>query len=80
MYLLKCTIADLKWLRQSGLEAAVLKAASVGTLVFGICGGYQMLGRRVSAPDQVEAAGTTEIQGLGLLDMDAVFRGEKVQT
>ena len=76
----KSTIADLKWLRQSGLEAAVLKAASVGTLVFGICGGYQMLGRTVSDPDQVEAAGTTEIQGLGLLDMDTVFQGEKVQT
>ena len=76
----KSTIADLKWLRQSGLEAAVLKAASAGTLVFGICGGYQMLGRRVSDPDQVEAAGTTEIQGLGLLDMDTVFQGEKVQT
>ena len=76
----KSTIADLKWLRQSGLEAAVLKAASAGTLVFGICGGYQMLGRTVSDPDQVEAAGTTEIQGLGLLDMDTVFHGEKVQT
>ncbi len=76
----KSTIADLKWLRQSGLEAAILKAASAGTLVFGICGGYQMLGRRVSDPDQVEAAGITEIQGLGLLDMDTVFLGEKVQT
>ena len=76
----KSTIADLKWLRQSGLEAAVLKAASAGTLVFGICGGYQMLGRTVSDPDQVEAAGTTEIQGLELLDMDTVFQGEKVQT
>ena len=76
----KSTIADLKWLRQSGLEAAVLKAASAGTLVFGICGGYQMLGRRVSDPDRVEAAGTTEIQGLELLDMDTVFQGEKVQT
>ena len=76
----KSTIADLKWLRQSGLEAAILKAASAGTLIFGICGGYQMLGRRVSDPDRVEAAGTTEIQGLGLLDMDTVFQGEKVQT
>ena len=76
----KSTIADLKWLRQSGLEAAVLKAASAGTLVFGICGGYQMLGRTVSDPDQVEATGTTEIQGLELLDMDTVFQGEKVQT
>ena len=76
----KSTIADLKWLRQSGLEAAIQKAASAGTLVFGVCGGYQMLGRSVSDPDQVEAAGITQIQGIGLLDMDTVFLGEKVQT
>ena len=76
----KSTIADLKWLRQSGLEAAIQKAASAGTLVFGVCGGYQMLGRSVSDPEQVEAAGITQIQGIGLLDMDTVFRGEKVQT
>ena len=76
----KSTIADLKWLRQSGLEAAIQKAASAGTLVFGVCGGYQMLGRSVSDPEQVEAAGITQIQGIGLLDMDTVFLGEKVQT
>lgn len=76
----KSTIADLKWLRQSGLEAAILKAAWLGTLVFGICGGYQMLGRSVRDPDQVEAAGVTELSGLGVLDMDTVFLGEKVQT
>ena len=76
----KSTIADLKWLRESGLEAAILKAADGGTLVFGICGGYQMLGRSVSDPEQVEAAGITDIAGMGLLDMDTVFRGEKVQT
>lgn len=75
----KSTIADLKWLRQSGLEAAIQKAASAGTLVFGVCGGYQMLGRSVSDPDQVEAAGITQIPGMGLLDMDTVFLGEKVQ-
>ena len=76
----KSTISDLMWLRQCGLEAAIHKAAAAGTLVFGICGGYQMLGQRVSDPDGVEAAGLTEIGGLGLLDMDTVFLGEKVQT
>ena len=76
----KSTIADLKWLRESGLEAAVLKAASAGTPIFGICGGYQMLGRSVSDPEQVEAAGISEISGINLLDMDTLFRGEKVQT
>ena len=76
----KSTIADLKWLRQCGLEAAVYKAADSGTLVFGVCGGYQMLGRSVSDPEQVEAAGITQILGMGLLDMDTIFLGEKVQT
>ena len=45
----------------------------------GICGGYQMLGASVADPDQVEAAGVTEIAGMGLIDMDTVFRGDKVQ-
>ena len=75
----KSTISDLKWLRQSGLEAAVLKAAAAGTLIFGICGGYQMLGNSVSDPDRVEAAGVSDIAGLGLLPMHTVFRGKKVQ-
>lgn len=73
----KSTIADLKWLRESGLEAAILKAADGGTLVFGICGGYQMLGRSVSDPEQVEAAGITDIAGMGLLDMGHRFSGRK---
>ena len=71
--------ALLSWLRQSGLEAAICKEAARGTPVFGVCGGYQMLGRSVSDPDGVEAAGLTQIRGLGLLDMDTVFHGEKVQ-
>ncbi len=75
----KSTIADLQWLRQCGLEAAIKKAAAAGTLVFGICGGYQMLGETVSDPDMVEAAGTNKINGMGLLPMHTVFRGEKVQ-
>lgn len=76
----KSTIADMKWLRESGLEAAVLKEAAAGTLIFGICGGYQMLGRRISDPEEVESAGIKEIAGMGLLDMETVFQGEKIQT
>jgi len=75
----KNTMGDLRWMRQNGLEAAVKKLA-VHIPVWGICGGYQMLGRTVSDPEQVEAAGVTEINGLGLLEMDTEFRGEKVQT
>lgn len=75
----KSTISDLLWLRQSGLEAAIQKEAAAGTIVFGVCGGYQMLGRTVADPQQVEASGVTEIAGMGLLDMDTVFLGDKVQ-
>ncbi len=76
----KSTMEDLRWLRQNGLEAAVKQAASRGTPVVGICGGYQMLGRSVSDPEGAEARAGAEIAGLGLLDMDTVFHGEKVQS
>lgn len=75
----KSTIADLLWLRQNGLEAAILHCHDRGAIVFGICGGFQMLGATVSDPDQVEAAGITQVKGMGLLPMDTVFRGDKVQ-
>ena len=75
----KSTIADLLWLRQSGLEAAICQQAARGCIVFGICGGYQMLGISIRDPLGVEAAGVTEVKGMGLLPMDTVFQGEKVQ-
>lgn len=67
----KNTIGDLKWLRQSGMEAAILKRASNGTVIFGICGGYQMLGKNISDPYGVEEGGDTP--GLGLLDIETSF-------
>jgi len=76
----KSTIGDLRWLRESGLEAVIKQAASRGTLLAGICGGYQMLGRSITDPEGAEAEPETRITGLGLLDMDTVFHGEKVQT
>ena len=76
----KSTIGDLLWLRQSGLEAAVKQAASRGTLLVGICGGYQMLGREIADPEGAEAAPGTRVAGMGLLELETVFREEKVQT
>lgn len=74
----KSTLADLRWLRQSGLEAAILKLASRGTPVMGICGGYQMLGRKLSDPLGVEGGGS--LDGMGLLDTTTVFSPEKTTT
>lgn len=74
----KSTLADLRWLRQSGLEAAILKLASRGTPVIGICGGYQMLGRTLSDPLGVEGGGS--LDGMGLLETTTVFSAEKTTT
>ena len=75
----KSTIADLIWLRESGLEARIKQAAFRGTPVFGICGGYQMLGNSISDPGSTEASLCTEIAGMGLLNVETVFEDEKVQ-
>ena len=74
----KSTISDLKWMRQNGLEAEILKAASRETPVFGICGGLQMLGKSISDPFNAEGGG--KISGLGLLDIETVFGQEKTRT
>lgn len=74
----KSTISDMRWLRESGMEAMIRKCADRGTPVFGICGGYQMLGRLISDPDNSEGGGSTE--GIGLLTGETVFKTEKHQT
>jgi len=70
----KATIADLAWLRQRGLAAAI-EASTVP--VAGICGGCQMLGQRILDPFAVESA-EPEVRGLGLLPIETVFEREKV--
>ena len=74
----KNTMEDLLWMRQNGLESAILKEAAKGKIIFGVCGGYQMLGETLSDPHHVEAGG--KIQGMGLLPMDTVFEEEKTRT
>ena len=72
----KSTIRDLIWLRENGLETAVRRAYEKGAFLFGICGGYQMLGGKITDPDGAEMTG--EINGLGYLDMETVFMQEKI--
>ncbi len=71
----KNTMADLLWMRQSGVEAQVLKFASRGKPVFGICGGYQILGQSIADPSGVEHGG--DMAGMGLLPHHTVFGEEK---
>lgn len=74
----KNTIKDMKWLRECGLEAAILKCEKKGCIIFGICGGYQMLGETVKDACGAEDNGT--IRGMGLLPMKTVFEEEKTRT
>jgi adenosylcobyric acid synthase len=71
----RATVADLAWLRATGLAAAVTARAAAGRPVLGVCGGYQMLARTIR--DDVES-GAGEVAGLGLLPADVVF--EQVKT
>ena len=77
----KSTLDDLVWLRENGLEAAVLKLAAAGVPVMGICGGYQMLGRTLSDPEGTEGGVPgAVVRGLGLLPVDTVFCAQKTRT
>lgn len=71
----KSTVSDLAWLRSTGLADALSARAAAGLPILGICGGYQMLGRRIV--DDVES-GAGEVDGLGLLDLDVEFADTKV--
>ena len=68
----KTTMADLWWLRERGFAAEIQRQADAGTPVIGICGGYQMMGRRILDPDGVESP-EPESEGLNLLPVDTVF-------
>lgn len=74
----KNTMGDLKWMRMNGMEAAILKKAADGTLIMGICGGYQMLGLTLEDPDEVEEGGS--MRGMALLPVRTVFEKNKTRT
>lgn len=71
----KSTMADLRWLTDTGLARCIRALAGGGTPVIGICGGYQMLGAQLSDPHGVEGGGTCE--GLGLLPLRTEFSPHK---
>ncbi|MGV9712380.1 cobyric acid synthase [Gordonia sp. NPDC003424] len=70
----RATVADLAWVRERGIGAALVDRARRGRPVIGICGGFQMLGRRID--DRVESGGGV-VDGLGILDVDVRFHPDK---
>lgn len=75
----KATMADLAALRAAGWDVDLAAHVRRGGHVLGVCGGYQMLGRRISDPDGIEGE-PGEIAGLGLLDVETVLTGNKTLT
>ncbi|MFT4045017.1 MAG: cobyric acid synthase CobQ, partial [Gordonia sp. (in: high G+C Gram-positive bacteria)] len=82
----RATLADLRWLRERGLDAALGERAARGAPILGICGGFQMLGRTIEdqgiedrgVGNSGESAGSSAVPGLGLLDVDIRFESGKV--
>ena len=72
----KSTIADLAALRKTGLDIDIAAHRRRGGPVLGLCGGYQMLGRRLHDPDGIEGA-AGQVEGLGLLDVETRLTAEK---
>lgn len=76
----KNTIDDLRFLKDTGLMDKILTLHQQGrTQIFGICGGYQMLGQSVTDPFQIESSTSFEM-GLQLLLIDTTITEEKTTT
>ncbi len=72
----KATLADLEYIRAQGWDVDLKAHARRGGLVVGLCGGYQMLGKKVSDPGGIEGLAGT-VDGLGLLDVETVLSDDK---
>jgi adenosylcobyric acid synthase len=71
----KSTVADLGWLRERGLDQAILDHAASGRAVLGICGGFQMLCGSIDDPVESRSG---RIDAMGVLDAEIVFAPDKV--
>ena len=73
----KNTMQDLLFLRETGIETSIKRAVEKGIPLVGVCGGYQMLGKKILDPHGVEGP-HQEVDGLGLLDVETIF--DRVKT
>ncbi len=72
----KNTIEDLMHLRKSGIAKAIITSHSRGKVVYGICGGYQMMGEEINDPQHIESE-INSIPGLGILPVKTTLTKEK---
>ncbi|ATW28121.1 cobyric acid synthase [Candidatus Formimonas warabiya] len=75
----KSTVADMDMVKKSGMGEKIIRCHDQGSYVFGICGGFQIIGEEIRDPDHVESS-LSGISGLGLIQAVTTFRGEKTTT
>lgn len=68
----KATVADLEWLRRSGIAAELGRTDAT---VLGICGGYQMMGTTIDDPVECRSG---VVSALGLLPVSTHFHADKI--
>lgn len=73
----KSTIADLDYLKREGWQQALQEHLNRGGQIIGVCGGYQMLGRKIYDPEHIESE-LDEIDGFGLLDIETEMAPQKI--
>ena len=73
----RATLDDLAWLRERGLEGALVERHRGGEPILGICGGFQMLGEHLADPESVESGSAASAVGLGVLPVRTRFAREK---
>ena len=72
----KSTIKDLSNLKEKGIDKLLLQMKQAGKTVIGICGGYQMMGKDISDPDELEGS-TRQIDGFNLLPVKTIITDDK---
>ncbi len=73
----KNSIKDLEWIENNGLKDAFTEYVQNGGVIFGVCGGLQILGELLSDPDGYEGGG--EKKGLSFLPIKTVFGSDKIR-
>lgn len=73
----EASIPDMERMREIGMHAAMRRAAQGGSLLFGICGGFQMMGREMLDPEGLEG-GAPSAEGLGIFDMVTTFTRDRI--
>jgi adenosylcobyric acid synthase len=73
----KNTIGDMQFLKEMGWDQYIRSFHEKNGLILGVCGGFQMLGTRLSDPDHIESS-NEEIAGLGFIQATTVMEDEKI--